>query len=283
MRKSWPFGRHKQWRSDVDAFVDGELTGERVSRFEAHLSGCAGCMALVAERGETKRMTMALPDVRALRSFRLTPGMLVEPTVVRESRGTPVLARFAQVTVSIAVVAFAAVVVADLSSGGDVNDATLQSTTGDDDAAPVSAAGDAGGAASAERSSSNLGDTALATTATAPEVGSSVGAASNPSTTPEPRSPEPPATGRDPTVTGDATLDSAYSAPTGKSAADDLSKNFSTEQASDSPATIGDAASVDGDDDSGGRTLLVVEIALAALAAIAGAAWLVLRRRGART
>lgn len=41
----------------VTAYLDGELRGRRLRRFEAHLAGCDGCTAYLAQMRETIRLT----------------------------------------------------------------------------------------------------------------------------------------------------------------------------------------------------------------------------------
>ncbi len=265
MRVSWQVGRHRGWRESVDAFVDGELSGEQTRRLQAHVTSCTECSTLVDQRTEVKRLTIALPEVRAPREFRLTPGMLVEPGRARESRGTPVIARVALVTAGMAAFAFAAVLFADLSTSDHAGDTTLQATAGgDDDTGPAPASADAAGApGSAERNSASGGQ-ATSSTQEPPEVGGNVGAASNPSQTPQPL----------------ATDNSSYlGSPTEGPAPDDLSKNLS-EQGEEAPSAVGDAFAIGESDGGSGRTLLLAEIALATLAVAAVLAWVALRRRG---
>ncbi len=264
MRRTWPFGRHQRWRENVDAFLDGELNGEQARRFEAHVTSCAECSALAAQRTEVKRLTMALPDVRAARAFQLTRGMLVEPARVRVQRGAPVVARVAQVTAGLAAFAFAAVLFADLSTNGGGGNATLQSTAGDDDDAGLAPAGeDAAGSAPVERNSASSGQGA-SSTQQPPEVGGSVGAASNPSTTPQ-----PPATDSS----------SYFGSPTEEPVIDDSLK-ISSEPGAAAPAALGDAAVIgqveDKDDSSRWR---LTEASLAVVAGASLVTWIITRRR----
>jgi anti-sigma factor RsiW len=46
----------------VTAYLEGALRGRRRRRFEAHLSGCDGCTAFVAQMRETIRLTGQLRE-----------------------------------------------------------------------------------------------------------------------------------------------------------------------------------------------------------------------------
>lgn len=261
MRMPWPAGRHKRWRNDVDAFVDGELSGERARQFAAHIVQCTACARRVAERRETKRLTMALPTMPVPRSFRLNPGMLVQPVNVQPSRGTPRIARLSQVAAGIAVIGFVAVFVADLSRD-DSGGSSLQATS-EDDTAPASAAGDAAGEAPATRNSAFSGEEAASPTPAIPEVGSSVGAAGSPET------PQPTHT------------DSLSSGPPpGPPVSEDSSKSAGGESGDLAVETVGTAAQLENEDPADGPSALRwAEGALLLLGAAALLTWAATRRR----
>lgn len=48
----------------VTAYLEGALRGRRRRRFEAHLAGCEGCTAYLAQIRETMRLTAYLTEDR---------------------------------------------------------------------------------------------------------------------------------------------------------------------------------------------------------------------------
>ena len=94
-----PFLRtHSRYREMADAFIDGELHGRDLAKFEAHSAACAECSAML-ETGRLLKQTLGqVPLVEAPRSFRITPALLAEaaPKPAAPVRATPVLmvARF---------------------------------------------------------------------------------------------------------------------------------------------------------------------------------------------
>lgn len=120
MRIPWPLGRHGRWQEELDAYVDGELDPRAVERLELHLAGCNGCRETVADRRQVKQLAAALPEMPAPRSFRITPGMLVEtPEPARAGKGATVVMRLGQMTAGVAVLALGAVVVLHVGSTSD--------------------------------------------------------------------------------------------------------------------------------------------------------------------
>lgn len=258
---SWPFRRHTRWQKQLDAYIDGELRADDLRRFEAHLRGCARCEPEVAARRELKRMAVTLPQLPAPRSFRITPGMLVEAPAQGRSRGAPVVMRLAQVTAGLATVAFAAVLVTHLAQGGDTN---RQQASGDDDA---------GSASAPEAVQDSLSPVPVGTVANLEGSPSTALPEVNESAVSGAGAPAPSATPVMGLTRDDATKAAAYSA---------IPEDYS--EGGVPPPDEGVASSVDlesdeGDDDGGLSGFVVAEVAFAGLASVAAVTWLVTRRR----
>ena len=115
----FPWG-HSRWAEQASALVDGELSPSALERFERHLASCSRCQQTVEELREAKLLVSRLPAVASPRSFRLTPEMVSRQPQIRQvpaARPQFVL-RVAQAGAALAVVAFVAITVADLSHGG---------------------------------------------------------------------------------------------------------------------------------------------------------------------
>ncbi|GAB4337733.1 MAG: hypothetical protein Kow0010_25940 [Dehalococcoidia bacterium] len=122
------FRPHRRWRGMVDAYADGELDADDVRRFEAHLGGCHACRAQVDAARAIRSFLADAPVESAPRSFRVTPAMLqaegrAPAHAAGGARGAFAFMRASQALAGVAVLAFAFLVVVDLSG----------STTGDDD------------------------------------------------------------------------------------------------------------------------------------------------------
>ncbi|MCC6960766.1 MAG: zf-HC2 domain-containing protein [Dehalococcoidia bacterium] len=145
MRLIPTFGRHSRFRDDVDAFVDGELSGGRLRAFEAHAATCGDCRSAVESARSLKASLQALPPRPTPRSFALTPEM-VGSTVKPPARAGQPLPRYVfavRATAAVAVVAFMAVFVASLAGSSGQSSDTRAGSANDQFAAPESAAGNA--------------------------------------------------------------------------------------------------------------------------------------------
>lgn len=259
----WPFGRHMRWQKQLDAYVDGELSAGAAHRFDAHLRECARCGPEVAARRELKRMAAALPELPAPRSFRITPGMLVEAPERAQARGVPVVMRVAQVTAGLAMVAFVGVLVADLSQDGGTNQ---QRAASDDDAAGSQLGeADAGAGAPAPDGTPFAAESTGSSTVL-PELDddSVSGAGAEPSPSDASAHAEP--ADRN-SITGEQPAESppqpASGVPGGESDGVASSKGIESEA-----------------DDGGLDGFVLAEVGLFALAMVAAGTWLVTRRRG---
>ena len=73
------FPGHARWAKDVDAFVDAELLGSALSRFDSHRASCARCQASVEDTRTLKSAVSAAQAPTPTRSFRITAAMVAPP------------------------------------------------------------------------------------------------------------------------------------------------------------------------------------------------------------
>jgi hypothetical protein len=111
------FNRHP--RGDISAHADGELAPDRLDALETHLAGCQRCRTELDGLLTVRSALRDLPQVAAPRSFTLTPAMAEREPPPVTSRTTPSF-----VAMRIAGAGFAAVlaVVVMLDAGGIVDD-----------------------------------------------------------------------------------------------------------------------------------------------------------------
>jgi hypothetical protein len=70
---------HRKWRNDLSAYADGDLETARLRELEAHLATCESCQQELAELQATKGLLQQLPQVRAPRSFAISPAQTRRP------------------------------------------------------------------------------------------------------------------------------------------------------------------------------------------------------------
>ena len=116
----WRVAGHRRWETHASAYVDGELTGGGLRRFERHLAGCARCPRAISAYRALHVSQAALPELEPSRSFRLHAAM------VEGGRGVPPMTRrpawplrAAQGVAALTVVAFISVLAVDLSRERD--------------------------------------------------------------------------------------------------------------------------------------------------------------------
>ena len=144
MRLIPAFGRHSRFRDDVDAFVDGELSGGRLRAFEAHITACEACRSAVESARSLKAAFQSLPQWVAPRSFALTPAMVAAAEKAPANTGPlPRYVLAVRAMAAVAVVAFMAVFAASLAGGAGESSQTRAGTANDQFVAPESAAGNA--------------------------------------------------------------------------------------------------------------------------------------------
>ncbi len=118
MRLTW-FNRHRRYRDDLSAGIDGELPPRRAADLEAHLSACPGCRRELAELRATALMLRELPQVAPPRSFALTPEQAGRPAGRRTATGLPAMIAGLRLAGAGLAVALAVVLVADLGGSAD--------------------------------------------------------------------------------------------------------------------------------------------------------------------
>lgn len=258
MAFSWPWARHARWQKQLDAYIDGELSPDHVRRFEAHAAGCSGCAGAVAERRELKRMAAALPQMPVPRSFRITPGMLVDAPVAKAGGGRPVVMRLGQLTAGLAMVAFAGVLAADLSQSNE-NGTTQQQASGE--------------------SPQPMSDDGEAENFVTVTVSALAGSSDDDSGELPTLDGGPSGAGVEPTPSGNDSLYDNSRDPKTPVVREDLGREY--DQGSQPPgegrtSSIGvDAA---GEDDEGLSGFVIAEVALLGLAMVGAVTWLTTRR-----
>lgn len=117
MRLIW-FNRHRRYRDDLSAYIDGELPPERTADSEAHLKVCQGCRRELEGLRATALALRDLPPAAVPRSFALTPEQAGHRADRRPASGLPALTAGLRLASAGLAVALAVVVVIDLAGGG---------------------------------------------------------------------------------------------------------------------------------------------------------------------
>lgn len=111
------FDRHRRFRDQLSAYIDGALDPAAARRLEAHLGECEGCRAELEQLRSTVAALRELPEAEAPRSFALSPE---RAAVRRPAVPAAPLAFGARIAAAGVAVALAAVLVVDLGDlGGD--------------------------------------------------------------------------------------------------------------------------------------------------------------------
>jgi anti-sigma factor RsiW len=244
--------RHETWQQDLDAYVDGELAAPAATVFEHHLAACQLCQPLVEQARFAKVALTTMPVLHAPRSFAISEAMLARSTPRKRTAPGPVY-RMAQATAFAALAGFATLVIVDATRDSSAETATFAApAAGIAESAPVA---DSAGA-NATGPAVQDGASALTTEGATPEDG--VGAA-----------------GSDNNY--DAGQDDAGQDDAGQRTPDGAEKLVPGDNPSDGSAPP--PLALETEDDGGPAGLRMVQGALAALAAVMGATWFILRRR----
>jgi hypothetical protein len=111
------FNRHRRFRGQLSAYIDGALDPAAARRLEAHLEECARCRMELKQLRSTVAALRELPEAQVPRSFALSPERVAVP---RPPMPVTPLAFGARVAAAGVAVALAAVLVVDLGDlGGD--------------------------------------------------------------------------------------------------------------------------------------------------------------------
>jgi anti-sigma factor RsiW len=135
--------RHRLFRSQIDAFADGQLPEHDRAALQRHIDACERCASALDSTRSLTATLGALPEVRAARSFRLTADMVsrpspapVRPTPARN----PVYLGLARASAAIVVVAFVSVFAySSVRDSGDSQAPTAARESSPNDIQPVSA------------------------------------------------------------------------------------------------------------------------------------------------
>lgn len=106
-------------RDDLASYAAGELSPARAARVEAHLESCPACRSEVEDLRVLRAALRSLPDVRAPRSFALTPQMAAEPGSQTSTRPAPQLTFALRLATAGLATALAVVLVIDIRTTGD--------------------------------------------------------------------------------------------------------------------------------------------------------------------
>ena len=159
------FSRHAVFSDNVDAFVDGELRGAQLTRFQAHLGHCRRCSTAVAEAKIVKSSFNAAPRRAVPRSFALTPEMVAErPARQAQNSASPRFLGLARVAAAVSVAAFLSVFVVSVLNQAEEGSNTTASPLSERNSAPVAAEDSAGGAPAPSTSQASSGYSAASPT-----------------------------------------------------------------------------------------------------------------------
>jgi anti-sigma factor RsiW len=275
--------RHRRYARLADAFVDGELGGGDLRRFEAHLPTCARCQAAVASARTLKTSISALPELTPPRSFRLTQAMVATPATTRQKATTPLYLGLARAGAALSGGAFATVLAvsafdsnsqqsADGDAAGGAREIMLTEAAADDSSAFNASGGDV----------TKSAPESVATATPQPQIpqptsGGVSGAAASPSAVP---SPMPPTSGVDPNATPPE--DSQRSTALDTSAGTPLAGGVAIEPVPGANGvTSFEPVSVPAEDDDGFGAWTITLGAIAAVA-VGGLALLEISRRRAK-
>ncbi len=112
------FDRHRRFRHQLSAYIDGELDAPAAGRLEGHLAECERCRVEMEQLRATVAGLRELPGVEPPRSFTLSPERVAAPRP--RLPATPPLAFGARIAAAGLAAALAAVLVVDLGDiGGD--------------------------------------------------------------------------------------------------------------------------------------------------------------------
>ncbi|MDO8616791.1 MAG: zf-HC2 domain-containing protein [Dehalococcoidia bacterium] len=121
----WP-NRHSPLRDKLSPYIDGRLNAREAAAVEAHLQRCEACTRELEELRLTVMALRELPQVEPPRSFALTPAQVGVPASAQtggrlpaRSPSLPLIAAGARIAAAGLAVALAAVVIFDVSTGGN--------------------------------------------------------------------------------------------------------------------------------------------------------------------
>jgi hypothetical protein len=134
-----PFSRHQRLRENLSAYIDGELSPRETANVEGHLEGCGACRETLEALRLASTSLNALQAEEVPRSFRLTPDVVAAPRPAPAQ--LPAVNTGFRIAAAGLAVALAAVMIVDRAAidSGDESASTQQETSADE--APETAAG----------------------------------------------------------------------------------------------------------------------------------------------
>ena len=211
----WP-NRHRRFRDQLSAYLDGELVASRREKLEQHLASCAPCRRELADLRAAVRALSELPEADVPRSFALGPDQLQQaarPAAPRLPLAAPLMAG----ALAFALAAVLVVDLGDFGSGAPVSmsqTAEDRSDTFDADREPAEAP--EGGIVTGAASSQQTPEALAPAPSPPPESIEEGGDVIRRETAPPQPEPEPAAAGR---AGGDGGLDPLRAAEIGLAAA----------------------------------------------------------------
>ena len=131
------FDRHRRFRNDLSAYIDGELPPGRSEALEAHVAACDACRTELDGLRATVAAIESLPEVAPRRSFALTPERLAAPREEQAREPSQALAggaRMAAAGLAAALVIVAGIDLADSGTDRDGASVPAFQAAGDDSA-----------------------------------------------------------------------------------------------------------------------------------------------------
>lgn len=297
-----PFRKHRPDIDTLSEHVDGRLNAARAAEIEAHIATCTACREAHSGLVETRALLAAMPEVGHPRSFRLRQADVEAPVrPPARARGSSAAMRWAPACAAVSAVVFVVVLGADFASR-DSNSTAEFSSLESSDRIGMTAADDSADGENAPAAGSTAPETDPGTTGdTATDSGATEAAREGQGVAPQPQDAAEP-TGAPPS--GDAPVEGASGAAPDTGADADATAAANAGGSSFVPPTPTPAAlgavppevaapmtQADADveqfskndaDDGNRNGFLFVEITAAAIAVLAGAAYVAWRwmRRG---
>ena len=140
------FSGHEPDVNVLSAHLDGQLNPAAAAQLDAHLTSCVACRAAMDGLRATRDALRSIPDIETPRSFRLRAADVERRPSTAEWQASPML-RWAPAVSAVAAVVLVVALGVDLSSGGSSSSAN-RAPLAASQAGPAKSIENAGGAAS---------------------------------------------------------------------------------------------------------------------------------------